>query len=122
MASDAPKPGSGPADIRSSDTFNQTETVQIQLIDGHRQPVDLFVDGIAGVMSSADGIVKFNMYEDRLNYRQPQSSDVVLPHRVIVAHVTMTTNTLVQMLDFLIRQVKTEQLPTKEGNDSTPRP
>jgi HPt (histidine-containing phosphotransfer) domain-containing protein len=67
-------------------------------VDGHETAVNLFVDGVHGFAALSDGVVKLDLYEDRIDYDPGTGSDLNTRRRRIVARLTMTRAALGRML------------------------
>jgi HPt (histidine-containing phosphotransfer) domain-containing protein len=69
-----------------------------EAVDGHQTAVSLFVEGVHGFAALSEGVVKFDLYEDRVDYDPDSGSELGTRRRHIVARLTMTRLALGRML------------------------
>lgn len=80
-------------------------------VDGQQTAINLFVDGVHGFAALPDGVVKFDLYEDRVDYEPavPDAEPETSRRRHIVARLTMTRVALGRMLYRLATTYRTPE-------------
>ena len=98
-AGDAPRPARADALATGQrQRQQQRRAVAPAAVDGQHTAVNVFVDGVHGFAALPDDVVKFDLYEDRVDYDPESGSDVTTRRRHIVARLTMTRIALGRML------------------------
>jgi hypothetical protein len=77
-------------------------------VDTPRPAADVYADGAVGLIASGRGMIKFDLYEDRLDFSAPNNMG-----RFITARVTMPRSAAAELAKWLAEQIAVATRPVR---------